>query len=172
MLAARLMHRIEQQLGERLPLATLLQAPTIEQLAAVMQKAEGSSSWSSLVALQPQGSHAPFFCVHGVGGNVVGFRDLAKHLGPEQPFYALQPQGLDGKRECLTSIPQMAERYFRKFAVYSPKVLTVSVDIPSAASLRTRWPSSWRLKANMYPCWRCSIHTLEKSKRVAIRSRA
>jgi amino acid adenylation domain-containing protein len=121
LLAARLMHRIEQQLNERLPLATLLQAPTIEQLAAVVQKEEGSSSWSSLVALQPRGARAPFFCVHGVGGNVVGFRDLAKHLGSEQPFYGIQPQGLDGKRECLSSIPQMAELYLQEIRRVQPE---------------------------------------------------
>ena len=114
LLAARLMHRIEQQLGQRLPLAALLQAPTVEQLAALVRQEQYSTSWSSLVAIQPEGAKPPFFCVHGVGGNVVGFRDLARHLGPDQPFYALQPQGLDGKRECLTSISEMAERYIRE----------------------------------------------------------
>jgi thioesterase domain-containing protein len=99
----------------------LLQAPTIEQLARMLKHDEFSSSWSSLVALQPEGSRPPFFCVHGVGGNVVGFRDLVRHLGPEQPFYALQPQGLDGKRECLTSIPAMAERYIQEIKKVQPQ---------------------------------------------------
>jgi aspartate racemase len=120
LLAARLMHRIEQQLGQRLPLAALLQAPTIEQLAAVLQQ-EGADGWSSLVPIQPEGSRPPFFCVHGVGGNVVGFRDLTRHLGNDQPFYALQPQGLDGKRECLTSIPAMAERYIQEIRRIQPE---------------------------------------------------
>ena len=119
LLAARLMHRIEQQLGKRLPLAALLQAPTIEQLTRLM--GEGAGSWSSLVPLQPQGSRPPFFCVHGVGGNVVGFRDLVRHLGSDQPFYALQPQGLDGKQECLTSIPLMAERYIQEIRRVQPE---------------------------------------------------
>jgi len=119
LLAARLMHRIEQQVGHRLPLALLLQAPTIEQLSNVM--AEGASSWSSLVPLQPKGTRPAFFCVHGVGGNVVGFRDLVRHLGSDQPFYGLQPQGLDGKQECLTSIPSMAERYLQEIRHVQPE---------------------------------------------------
>lgn len=121
LLAARLMHRIEQQLGERLPLAALLQSPTIEQLAGAMSQGGESNSWSSLVPLQPEGSHAPFFCVHGVGGNVLGFRDLVRHLGNDQPFYALQPQGLDGKRECLTSVPAMAARYIQEIRKVQPE---------------------------------------------------
>lgn len=121
LLAARLMHRIEQQLGQRLPLASLLQAPTIEELAKLLTQDAYPSSWSSLVALQPQGSRPPFFCVHGVGGNVLGFRDLVRHLGDEQPFYALQPQGLDGKQECLTSVPEMAARYLKEIRRVQPE---------------------------------------------------
>jgi aspartate racemase len=112
LLAARLMHRIEQSFGRRLPLSALLQAPTIEQLAAVLDDT-GDASWSSLVPLQKQGNRPPFFCVHGVGGNVVGFRDFAMHLGSDQPFYALQPQGLDGKRPLRTTVEEMAEAYLR-----------------------------------------------------------
>lgn len=121
LLAARLMHRIEQTLGKRLPLAALLQAPTVEQFAALLRQEGWSASWSSLVAIQAEGSRPPFFCVHGVGGNVVGFRDLARHLGPDQPFYALQPQGLDGKRPCVTSVVEMAESYIKEIRRMQPE---------------------------------------------------
>ncbi len=121
LLAARLMHRIEQTLGQRLPLAALLQAPTVEQFAALLRQEGWSASWSSLVAIQPEGSRVPFFCVHGVGGNVVGFRDLARHMGPDQPFYALQPQGLDGKRPCISSVTEMAENYIKEIRRVQPE---------------------------------------------------
>jgi thioesterase domain-containing protein len=98
-----------------------LQAPTVEQLAAQLRQEGWSASWSSLVAIQPEGSRPPFFCVHGVGGNVLGFRDLARHIGNDQPFYALQPQGLDGKRPCLTSVAEMAERYIREIRRVQPE---------------------------------------------------
>jgi aspartate racemase len=120
LLAARLMHRIEQQLGERLPLAALLQAPTIEQLAKLLKHDEAGAAFSLMVPLQAEGSKPPFFCVHGVGGNVVGFRDLAKHLGNDQPFYGIQPQGLDGKQPCLTSVPEMAESYIKEIKRVQP----------------------------------------------------
>jgi thioesterase domain-containing protein len=99
----------------------LLQAPTVEQFAAVLRQEGWSASWSSLVAIQGEGSRPPFFCVHGVGGNVVGFRDLARLMGPEQPFYALQPEGLDGTRPCLTSVSEMAERYIKEIRRVQPE---------------------------------------------------
>ena len=110
LLAARLMHRVKQVFGKTLPLAVLLQAPTVEQLATVLQDG-WSHYWSSLVAIQPEGSNPPFFMVHGVGGNVVGFHELARHMKPDYPFYGLQSQGLDGKHACHTRIEDMAAHY-------------------------------------------------------------
>jgi amino acid adenylation domain-containing protein len=119
LLAARLMHRIRQLQGKTIPLAVLVQAPTIEKLADVLRNG-WSHCWNSLVALQPEGSKAPFFCVHGVGGNVVGFHELARSMRPEHPFYALQSQGLDGQRSCLTSIEQMAAHYIEEIRTVQP----------------------------------------------------
>src|SRR5260370_14205079 len=42
-------------------------------------------------------------------------------MGTDQPFYALQPQGLDGKRPCLTSVTEMAERYIREIRRVQPE---------------------------------------------------
>lgn len=121
LLAARLMHRIELAFGKRLPLAALLQAPTIEQLAERLDTHDAASPWASLVVMQPQGSRGAFFCVHGVGGNVVGFRDLVRNLGSDQPFYAFQPQGLDGKTRPLKTVEAMAELYLQELRKQQPE---------------------------------------------------
>jgi len=120
LLAARLMHRLTQIHGKSLPLAVLLEAPTIEKLAVVL-RGDVSKHWSSLVAIQPEGSKPPFFCVHGVGGNVVGFQELAKRMKPDFPFYGLQSQGLDGTSELYTTIESMAEYYLGEIRRVQPR---------------------------------------------------
>jgi acyl carrier protein len=70
LLAMRLFTEIESVFGRNLPLATLFEAPSVEQLAAVLRREGWSAPWNSLVALQPHGTRAPFFCVHSLGSNL------------------------------------------------------------------------------------------------------
>lgn len=120
LLAVRLMHRVEQEFGKRLPIAALLQAPTIEQLANVLRGEGCASDWSSLVPIKPSGSKPPLFCVHGGGGTVIVYRELAQHLGPDQPIYGLQAQGLDGKQPRLNRVEDMAVHYLKEIRAIQP----------------------------------------------------
>ncbi len=121
LLAARLMHRVGQEIGKTLPLAMLFEAPTIEQLAAALGQDGWSRYWSSLVPIQPLGTQPPFFCVHGVGGNVIGLRELGQCMGPDYPFYGLQSQGLDGTRPCHKTIEEMALHYIHEIRSVRPR---------------------------------------------------
>ena len=105
LLAVRLMARIEQQLGTHLPLATLFGEPTIENQASLLRTATDAQPISPLVAIEKAGEKPPFFCVHPVGGNVLCYSVLARHLGNNRPFYGLQSPGF------LTSIEEMAACY-------------------------------------------------------------
>ncbi len=68
---------------------------------------------SPLVAIQPQGSLPPFFCVHPISGNILAYFELASHLGRKQPVYALRAIGLEEDDAPLDTIPDLAERYMR-----------------------------------------------------------
>jgi thioesterase domain-containing protein/acyl carrier protein len=111
LLAVRLMSRIQQALGEEIPLAAILRGPTVEQLARILQKQAPLCLKSSLVPIQPGGSRPPLFCVPGAGGNAIYLYNLARELGPDQPFYGLQGVGLDGEAEPHTTVEEMAAYY-------------------------------------------------------------
>jgi len=117
--AARLFAEIEKVFNKRIPLATLINAPTVEQIASIIRKEEWS--WSLLVPIQSRGSKPPFFCIHAAGGNVLNYRDLAHHLGPDQPVYGLQSQGLDGEQPFLTRIEDMASLYIKEIQAVQPQ---------------------------------------------------
>jgi amino acid adenylation domain-containing protein len=121
LLAVRLFAEIEKNFGKNLPLATLFQAPTIKQLARALCDEGWQPSWSSLVMIQAGGSRPPFFCVHAAGGNVLEYHELARLLGPDQPFYGFQAQGLDGKQPPHTSIKEMAAHYIREMREVQPE---------------------------------------------------
>jgi aspartate racemase len=120
LLAARLFAQIHNRFGKNLPLATLFSSPTIEQLANVLRQTEAGVAWSSLVSIQPHGSKPPLFCVHAAGANVLIYRPMSRHLGDEQPVYALQAQGLDGRQEPLRCVEEMATKYVKEIRAFQP----------------------------------------------------
>jgi phthiocerol/phenolphthiocerol synthesis type-I polyketide synthase E len=112
-LAVHLFAEIEKVFKVKLPLATLFEAPTIQELAEILRSDAPSNGWSPLVTIQNSGSRPPFFCIHGAGGNVLIYRELSENLGSDQPFYGLQSQGLDGSYPPLTRIEDMAALYVK-----------------------------------------------------------
>jgi thioesterase domain-containing protein len=73
------------------------------------------------VPIKPSGSNPPLFCVHGGGGTVLVYRELAQHLGPDQPMYGLQAQGLDGKQPRLNRVEDMAAHYLKEIRAVQPE---------------------------------------------------
>lgn len=123
LLAVRLLTRIQQRFGTNLPLTALFRDATVKHLAALISRQNGASRWSSLVEIQPQKGNGrrPFFCVHGITGDVFWFRELARHMQPDRPFYGLQSQGLDGVQPPLTSVEAMAAHYIDEVQSLQPE---------------------------------------------------
>ncbi len=122
MSALRLFTRIEQEVTqEKLPLALLLQAPTVAQMAQAIRGDDSQKAWSLVVPLQEKGSKPPLFCIHAAGGNVLLYKDLARHLAEsDQPVYGIQSQGLDGKKPILKTVEEMAEVYVEEILAVQP----------------------------------------------------
>ncbi len=62
-----------------------------------------------LIALQAKGGKSPIFAVPGAGGNALSLQQLSHALGNKQPFYCLEPVGLDGHVQSMASIEEIAD---------------------------------------------------------------
>jgi thioesterase domain-containing protein len=148
LIAVRLFTRMRKKYSVDLPLATLFEAPTITQCAAIVARslgiadgAEGDdaapaadggppaqqvphrsepAAFRSLVTIQKGGDRIPFFCAHGAGGHVLNFRDLAAAMGRGQPFYGLQARGVDGVLPPHETIQEMAAAYIEEVRAVQP----------------------------------------------------
>jgi amino acid adenylation domain-containing protein len=120
LIVVNLMNRIEDRFQRALPLATLFQRGTVEQLAEVLRQQQGTIQQSSLVEIR-SGSAKPLFCVHAVGGTVLGYHKLAHLLNVNQAVYGLQARGLYAEEEPHTRIEDMAADYIDALRVVQPQ---------------------------------------------------
>jgi acyl carrier protein len=120
LLAMVLFTEIEKVFGKNLPLATILDAPTVEKLAKILTNEEWLAPWSPLVAIQPEGSKPPFFCVHAAGGNVLIYRDLARHLDPINLFTGCKHKGWMGAA-IPYRVEDMAAHYIKEIKTVQPE---------------------------------------------------
>ncbi len=120
LLAVRLLADLKAITERELPLVTLIEAPTIASLADVLRDGH-EPEWNCLVPIKSSGDRPPFYCVHGVGGNVLEFMDLARHIPADQPFYGIQALGLSGRapRKKFT-IEEMAQHYIAEIREAQP----------------------------------------------------
>lgn len=106
----------------RLELTPLQRETLVERLRQARERSLATTIASPLVRLGgAQRSQPPFFCVHAIGGAVFSYVELAQSLGPDQPFYALQARGLDGRSEPFTDLEEMAAEYVRAIRTVQPE---------------------------------------------------
>lgn len=74
----------------------------------------------AVVPLQPLGTRMPVFAVGGHNGDVFCYRALAAALGRDQPFFGLQPPGLDGHSEPLTDVESFAAYFASQIRSFWP----------------------------------------------------
>lgn len=62
-----------------------------------------------LIPLQAKGKATPIFAVPGAGGSALSMQPLSHALGDTQPFYCLEPVGLDGKTPVMDTVQRIAD---------------------------------------------------------------
>lgn len=109
MLAIRLMSAIKDKFQRQLPLTTLLDKPTIKEIALTLELPIASANSSALVSIQAKGSMPPLFCIPGTGGSVIYLRALANELSAaDRPLYGLQAIVSPETQKPFTSIQDIA----------------------------------------------------------------
>ena len=135
LIGVRLLAKIKKTYQCDLELTVLFEARTVQQLAAVIRdvhsKTEAASAasspaprpqraWSSLVAVQPNGTRPPLFCVHANSGDVLFYEQLARALGPDQPLYAFQSPLVSEPERTDVTIEDLAALYIREMRAFYP----------------------------------------------------
>ena len=119
--AIRLVAELKRVLGRPVPVAAVFQCPTIESMARMLAEGQGAPSpWTALVPLQPKGSKPPFYFVHGLGGGVFHFWDVALLLDADQPSYALLAVR-DREQPRHARVEEMAAHYAREIRIHQPQ---------------------------------------------------
>ena len=119
LLCVEMLQEAETLLGRSIPPAAVLESPTIRRLADEVQRQSGIPG-AAVVPVQPAGTRPPLFFLHGdyLSGGLY-CQNLARRLGPDQPFYAIAPCGLDGS-PTPPSYEAMATRHVEEILRVRP----------------------------------------------------
>jgi amino acid adenylation domain-containing protein len=120
--AVELVVAVEEHFGVNLAPSTLLEAPTVAELARrlVRRRRRGMPQVVRLRGETPPGAPPPFFCVAGAGAPAVTLRPLAEHLGPPRAVYGIQARGLEEWALPDRTIESCARRYLTEIRTIQP----------------------------------------------------
>ncbi|WP_423207415.1 SDR family NAD(P)-dependent oxidoreductase [Paracoccus yeei] len=138
LIAVRMFGQLRKKFDVDLPISTLFEAPTIAELAALVEErtgprlpvadnvrtlpaAEGRARRRFLVDMGGRGDGTPFFMVAGMFGNVMNLRQLAQRLGADRKFYGLQARGLLGDDKPHESFADAARDYIAELREVQPQ---------------------------------------------------
>ncbi|HEU4561305.1 MAG TPA: amino acid adenylation domain-containing protein [Longimicrobium sp.] len=122
LLGVRLLALVKKRLGRTLALPVLFDASTPAALSARVDDTGEGRGFMHLVPMGNQGSElAPIFLLHPAGGTVFKYADLASHVGPDRPVYAIQAAGVTDGAEPLRTVDLMAQRYLEEVLRLQPR---------------------------------------------------
>ncbi|MEU0404962.1 amino acid adenylation domain-containing protein [Streptomyces sp. NPDC006197] len=122
LLGVRLVNRIRGVLGIERTVRDLFRLPTPAGLLGLPED-DGDGTAAALGVLLPlstRGTRRPLFCVHPGTGVGWAYAGLARHLGDDQPLYALQARALSEPGHRPHSVEAMADDYLEQIRRIQP----------------------------------------------------
>ena len=121
LLAIQLFDRIARTFGKKLPVSSLFEAPTIDELAALMRQENWSPEWKSLVAVKPGGKEPCLFIAPPAGCSAVTLARLTHYLDADLAVYGLGYLGMDGKEAPHASVEEIAAYHLTEIRKLQPE---------------------------------------------------
>jgi len=119
LLTVQLVALIAKTFKQQIPASTIFHAPTVEQLAKILDENASTPDFFSLVPIKPSGTKPPLFIIQ------TNCRVLVSFLDADQPAYALN-YGVGAKTtESMLNIPESVEdlalHYVREIRLFQPQ---------------------------------------------------
>jgi thioesterase domain-containing protein/NAD(P)-dependent dehydrogenase (short-subunit alcohol dehydrogenase family)/acyl carrier protein len=134
LLALELKNNLEGRLSFTLPMAKLMEGPSIASLAEETARllvsgetlgggageAARNEQWSPLLALRDEGNRPPLVLLPALGGDIRCYADLVQALDEEQPVYAFRPRGVDQDLPPHLTMDEMMADYLAALREWQP----------------------------------------------------
>ncbi|WP_316833120.1 amino acid adenylation domain-containing protein [Pedobacter aquatilis] len=119
LIAVKTKIELEKITNKRFSPSILFKYPTIKQLALLI---EGTAieQYKSLIPIKPNGSNVPLYIIHGIGLNVLNFRQMALVMDENQPVYGLQAVFSKDVGKPLATIEDIAGFYNSEIITQNP----------------------------------------------------
>jgi thioesterase domain-containing protein/acyl carrier protein len=122
--AAELFTQVHKIFGIKLPINTVFNTSTLEQMADLIYSnnnsiGKGSSIPDPVIILKSGSQATPLFCIHGVNGNLMHYDQIIEQINDIQ-IYGIQPRKLDGVGSA-DSVESMASSYVKIIKAVQPR---------------------------------------------------
>jgi NADPH:quinone reductase-like Zn-dependent oxidoreductase/thioesterase domain-containing protein/aryl carrier-like protein len=138
LLALELKSNLERRLAFTLPVARLMEGPSITALATETARlvvasafngkspitnsvsVDSNQQWTPLLALRSEGTRPPLVLLPALGGDVKCYAELVQRLGEDQPVFAFRPRGLDQDLPPHLTMAEMSADYMAAIVSLQP----------------------------------------------------
>lgn len=120
LLALRLTMRLRREFDREIPVSTIIEAPTVERLAAVLRSPEDLVPSAPILTLREGGAGIPLILHHGLGGQIFFYQPLAKQLAEGRSVLGVPSHGFAPGDDLVRTMEEIASTYADHIRMVQP----------------------------------------------------